>query len=204
MRLTKHRWLSAVVVSCGTLAWALLPGTGNAAPAEPPEGAAEPDVTCFLAVRDGGASYDCDLAVQVASDSPDPAALTRALLNRARLLTREGNLEAALTDLDRALEGAPDDPEILARVFGNRGNLLLRMGRPAEALAAHGRAIELAPDEPIGYYNRAFAWRALGDDDAAQADVDTAAGLLEGRARGAAAPAPTTPSSGATDAAPGR
>ncbi len=140
---------------------------------EPP--ASDADADCYAAARDHGAAYPCDLAVQVARDPLDPAALNRALVNRALILMRENRLEAALADLDAALETAPED----ARVYGNRGNLLLRLGRPQDALAAHGRAIELAPDDPAGYYNRAFVWRALGDDQRALGDVAAAAERLE-------------------------
>lgn len=194
--------LPTMLALCAALALAVLPT--DAAAAESASASADPAARCFLAARDGGASYDCDLAVQVAGNPPDPAALTRALVNRALLLTREGSLEAALADLEGAAAGAPDDAQLLALVFGNRGNLLLRMGRPADALAAHGRAIELAPDDPTGYFNRAFAWRALGDDQQAQADVETAGQLLAGAAEGAAAPGVTAPSSSAAGGAPGR
>lgn len=165
--------------------------------------ASDPDRDCYLAARDRGAAYPCDLAIQVARDPLDPAALTRALVNRALILTREDRLEAALKDLDSALETAPDDP----RVYGNRGNLLLRMGRPQDALAAHGRAIELAPDDPTGYYNRAFVWLALGEETRARADVAAATERI-GAAAGDRAPvdpsALSPESSAAADGAPGR
>jgi tetratricopeptide (TPR) repeat protein len=63
-------------------------------------------------------------------------------INRATLLAANGNPEAALRDLDRAL-GLDDD----VTAFYNRGRILQAQGRWPEASADYSRALDLAPGD---------------------------------------------------------
>jgi Flp pilus assembly protein TadD len=167
------------------LALAVAPGVSTSAGVPP----GNPLAGCYEAASAGGDDpYPCDLAVQVARDTGDPRLLAGTLANRAMVLTRLQRFEPALRDLNDAVAAAPDQADL----HGNRGNLLLRMGRATEALAAHDRAVALAPRDPAGYYNRAFAYQALGDPARAAADVETARLLLSSgpvRVPGTGAPA---------------
>lgn len=150
-------------------------GTVRSAAAPDPE--ASPPRVCYQAARDGGRdAYACDLAVQMARDAGDAAALAAALANRSLVLAAAGRVQPALGDLDEALAQAPGNADL----HGMRGNLLLRLGRASEALAAHDRAIELTPDDPVAYYNRAFSYRALGEPHRAARDVEAARVLHTG------------------------
>ncbi|MFW6094454.1 MAG: tetratricopeptide repeat protein [Pseudomonadota bacterium] len=132
---------------------------------------------CYrLARGSGDAPRPCDMAVEAARQSGDPQALVSALANRSLVLAASGQLDAALADVDTALEIAPDR----AALHGNRGNLLLRLGRPRDALAAHGRAVRLAPKSPLGYFNRAFSHRAVGAMERAEQDLARARALTRG------------------------
>lgn len=162
---------------------------GQTAPRLP--AADDPAAACYHAATTGGREiYPCDLTVQVARDSGNPQELAAAHANRALVLLHMGRLEAALQDLDAAVQLAPNDADL----HGNRGNLLLRMQRSNEALAAHDRAVALAPHDPASYFNRAFSHQALGDSAAADADVAAARQRLvdasEGRLRRADTRAP--------------
>ncbi len=153
------------------------------------EAAGSPLVDCYRQAQGGGTDpYPCDLAVGMAEDSGDPAALASAFGNRALVLAREGRLEAALADVEAALAASSEE----ATLHGTRGNLLLRLGRPAEALAAHDRAVALAPEDPLAYYNRAFSHRALGAPQRAEEDL-AAARDLAGAAPQERLTAPRTP-----------
>jgi predicted Zn-dependent protease len=161
--------------------------------------AADPPTACYRAAVDAGSDvYPCDLAVQMARDGFDARELAAALANRAMVLLRAGRLQAALQDLDAAVQATPDN----AQLHGNRGNLLLRLNRPTEALAAHDRAVALAPRDPASYYNRAFSYQALGDSPRASADVASAEVLLSGapRAGGGASGGAVGGAVGVTDA----
>jgi Flp pilus assembly protein TadD len=119
-----------------------------------------PHEDCYQAARAGStAPYACDLAVEAARDAQMPTLLAAALANRALIFTRDGRFDAALEDLDAALNLAPADPAL----HGNLGNLLLRLSRPSDAVAAHEAAVRLRPDDPLHRYNQAFSYRALGD-----------------------------------------
>ncbi len=142
--------------------------------------AADPAGACFEAASAGGRdAYVCDLAVQMARDSGDGPALAAALANRSLVLSTAGRLQPALDDVSEALTLTPT----AADLHGNLGNLLLRLGRPSEALNAHDRAIELSPEDPVGYYNRAFSYLALGQPQLADRDL-SAARMLSVRTAG--------------------
>jgi tetratricopeptide (TPR) repeat protein len=169
--LQRRRLLLAIL-----LAGMALPSAGARASAVS-LAAADPLAACYrAAVGETRDVYSCDLAVQMARESGEARALAAALANRALVLLRADRLQAALQDLDAAVQATPDN----AQLHGNRGNLLLRLNRLTEALAAHDRAVALAPEDPASYYNRAFSYQALGDSARASADVASAEVLLSG------------------------
>lgn len=80
---------------------------------------------------------------------------------------------AALPDLLPA--DHPRFAELNAKAQNRRGDALLLLGRPREALSAFDIAQPLAPSDPYILYNRARAYLALGDKDAARQDFTAAA-----------------------------
>ena len=76
----------------------------------------------------------------------------------------------ALRYLDRAGELAPNDPEVASE----RGRVWLESGDAAQALSEFGRALALAPRQARHLQNRGAALLALGQQDAARADFETA------------------------------
>jgi predicted Zn-dependent protease len=163
------------VLRCGLLATMALTGAPASGQAPGSGALAEPRDDCYRAAIEGARdAYPCDLAVEMARDGGNSRELAAALANRAMVLAQGQRLDAALQDLNAAVEAAPDNADL----HGNRGNLLLRMNRATEALAAHNRAVALAPEDPAVYYNRAFSHQALGDSAGAAVDVETARVLL--------------------------
>ena len=59
----------------------------------------------------------------------------------------------------------------------SRGNAFFMRGDFAESIAAFSEAIAIDPERPPAYYSRCAANYALGDKTAADADLETAAGL---------------------------
>jgi predicted Zn-dependent protease len=175
-----HTWgccLLALLVLAATTGWGEAPQLSTPV--------TEPRDDCYRAATEGARdAYPCDLAVQIARDGGDSRELAAALANRAMVLVHARRLDAALEDLNAAVQAAPESADL----HGNRGNLLLRMNRAAEALAAHQRAVALAPDDPAVYYNRAFSHLALGDSARAAADVESARVLLTGAPGGPGRP----------------
>jgi tetratricopeptide (TPR) repeat protein len=158
------RLLSMLALLVGAPAWAEAPAVDRG-----------PLVDCYRTAADGSRDFfPCDLAVQIARDSGNRREIGAALANRAMVLANAQRYDAALQDLNDAVEAAPDNADL----HGNRGNLLLRMNRAREALAAHDRAVALAPQDAAAYYNRAFSHQALGDFARAAADIEAARELL--------------------------
>jgi tetratricopeptide (TPR) repeat protein len=161
-----------------------LPASGAASEPAPrivaeAPGPADPALACYRNAAAGDPDpYPCDLAIRVALDAGDNARAAIGHGNRALILAAGGRLELALEDQQAALQLAPDDPRLLT----NHGSLLLQHRQPREALGQYHRLVTLHPDDPASYYNRAFAYRALGDIANAAADVAQAAQL---RGRGA-------------------
>jgi tetratricopeptide (TPR) repeat protein/predicted Ser/Thr protein kinase len=92
------------------------------------------------------------------------------LIFRSSCLEHAGKLDAAILDLDRALE---IDPR--RNVFGRRARLRGRLGDSTGALADLDRAIEKQPDNWLWRLDRAELRRLKGDLAGALADVDAAA-----------------------------
>lgn len=77
------------------------------------------------------------------------------------------------------LGGVADVNRLLAEVYAQRGNALLLAGRPAQAYTAFSNALAEAPPEALHglfelYIDRARASGALGDFEAALADLERA------------------------------
>ena len=129
------------------------------------------------------------------------------LVNRGIEKGKQGDLDGAIADFDRAIEIDPkDDAPYFNRAqakwqkkdtagaiadytraielgsqnpaaYNNRGNARSDNNDQAGAIADYTRAIELKPDYARAYYNRAVTKRAKGDVTGAEADFKTAAKL---------------------------
>lgn len=84
-----------------------------------------------------------------------------------------GDVPAAIVDLNRAVENAPD----FAPAYQNRGNARYAQGNYSDALADYDRTIKLDPGAASAYVNRAWVRRDLGKTDEALADFAKAISL---------------------------
>src|SRR5438874_7950830 len=160
---------------------------------------------------DGTVSYTW-AANEKAAKSPSPAAMASDasdgdLVNRGIEKAKNGDLDGAIADFDRAAELNPkDDAPYYNRAqakrlkkdtagaiadytraielgstnpaaYNNRGNARSDNNDRDGAIADYTRAIELKPDYARAYYNRAMAKEANGDKAGAEADFKTAAKL---------------------------
>jgi tetratricopeptide (TPR) repeat protein len=147
-----------------------------------------------------------------AESSPSPEAsaadeFVGDLVNRGIEKGKDGDLDGALADFDRAVKANPkDDAPYYNRAqakrlkkdtagaiadynraielgstnpaaYNNRGNARAENNDRDGAIADYTRAIELKPDYARAYYNRAMAKEAKGDNAGAEADFKTAAKL---------------------------
>lgn len=96
-----------------------------------------------------------------------------ALTRRSYLHDRAGRADAALADLQQALEIKPENPQALAQ----RGNLFLKQRRFGLAVEDYGRALDLEPTLVEAYYGRAIAQGQLGDFARAIEDYDRISNL---------------------------
>ena len=74
-----------------------------------------------------------------------------------------GDIPHAISDLDRAVELAPD----FAPAYQNRGNAWYARGNYGQALADYDATIRIDPNSPSPYVNRATVRRDLGYTDGA-------------------------------------
>jgi predicted O-linked N-acetylglucosamine transferase (SPINDLY family) len=93
-----------------------------------------------------------------------------ALHLRARASLDAARPEAALEDLDRALQLQPAAPAILL----NRGNVLFQLERVGEALASYQRSLELSPGNAEAHFNSGNALLSLKRYDEALRSYDEA------------------------------
>ncbi len=153
------------------------------------------------------------IAVQIqeaAHESPSPASSPSAqesdenLVNRGIDKAKNGDLDGALADFDRAIEvNAKDDAAYYNRAqakrlkkdaggavadytraielgsknpaaYNNRGNARAENNDRDGAIADYTSAIELKPDYARAYYNRAVTKQAKGDATGAEADSKAA------------------------------
>ena len=137
--------------------------------------AAEPSAStatrCYQTALEGGRDRAyCNQAIAAASVFDDQGRAA-AYNNRALINSHSGELEAALFDIERALEILPNVPALLI----NRANLLWRLRRYAEASQNYQDAIdESSGRSALAYYNRVFIHRVRGDIDLAARDLETA------------------------------
>ena len=146
---------------------------------------------------------------EAAESSPSPASSTSEqsgedLVNRGMEKAKNGDLDGAIADFDRAIELNPkDDAPYYNRAqakrlkndvagaiadytraielgstnpaaYNNRGNARAENNDRDGAIADYTRAIELNPNYARAYYNRAMTKQAKGDMAGAKADFKTA------------------------------
>jgi len=149
---------------------------------------------------------------EAAESSPSPASSTpeqpgEDLVNRGIEKAKNGDLDGAIADFDRAIKLNPkDDAPYYNRAqakrlkndtagaiadytraielgstnpaaYNNRGNARAENNDRDGAIADYTRAIELNPNYARAYYNRAMTKEAKGDKAGAEADFKTAAKL---------------------------
>lgn len=96
------------------------------------------------------------------------------LVNRGVIQLRRKKYEAANRDFDAAIRLQP----ALGEAWVNRGAALIAQRRWEEGKADITRGLELGSDEPEkAYFNRALAWEALDDMEAAWRDYRKASEL---------------------------
>ena len=110
-----------------------------------------------------GARQDLDLAVQYGGGA-------QALANRGAIREREGDLEGAVEDLERAVA---EDPRCLLAV-ANRGVVRDRLGDLVGALQDLDAALRLDPSYVQARINRSGVRRRLGDFAGALEDAEEA------------------------------
>ena len=130
---------------------------------------------CYQTALEGGSDLEyCNQTIAEASVFDDQGRAA-AFNNRALINSHSGELEAALFDIERALEILPNVPALLI----NRGNLLWRLHRYEEASQSYQDAIdESSGRKALAYYNRVFIHRLRGDIDLAARDLETARRLI--------------------------
>lgn len=139
----------------------------------------EPSVSaqklCYqTALAQGGEIEACNRALAETSIFDDRGRAA-AYTNRALIRSHSDDLEAALFDIERALEILPNEPALLV----NRGNLLWRLRRYEEASGSYQGAIDESNGRSVlAYYNRMFVHRVRGNIDLANRDLETAVELL--------------------------
>jgi protein O-GlcNAc transferase len=114
-------------------------------------------VAAVTSVPHADALVACRRAVELAPR--DVGALTQLGVQ----LSRMGEIEEALTVLQRAIAIDADSPQVLLAV----ANALMSAGRPGNALALFDRLIALQPELPNAQAGRGLALAAAGADDAA-------------------------------------
>ena len=91
-------------------------------------------------------------------------------LNRSIIQKEKGNIEAALTDVNRAIELHGSD----AVAFCNRGVIYEKLKDTDRALKDYSKAIELNPDYAPAYYNRGSLYATIEVIDKAIMDYSKA------------------------------
>ena len=153
-----------------------------------------------------GTTASCDALIDQAQlQTPAPVWLASAHTSRGLIIARRATtqadletLQAALRDHETAARLAPQrvEPQI------NQANVLLALGRAPEALALYDNIIA-APNAAsqrylsVALFNRAIAYRALGDFERAQASLEQARSVARAahqqRVKGAVGKDTTTP-----------
>ncbi len=172
-------WLASGLTHAAELDSRPAPGTPPPLEFELTNQIDEPSVSaqklCYqTALAQGGEIEACNRALAETSIFDDRGRAA-AYTNRALIRSHSGDLEAALFDIERALEILPNEPALLV----NRGNLLWRLRRYEEASGSYQEAIEESNGRSVlAYYNRTFVHRVRGNIDLANRDLETARELL--------------------------
>src|SRR6266498_1810427 len=165
------------------------------------------DVTEKSASPAAGSSPDTSgesAAAATESSTPETDESDENLVNRGIEKGKNGDLDGAISDFNRAIELNPkDDAPYYNRpqakrlkkdaagaiadytraielgstnpaTYNNRGNARAENNDRDGAIADYTRAIELKPDYARAYYNRAMSKQAKGDTGGAKADFKTA------------------------------
>jgi len=94
-------------------------------------------------------------------------------LNLANHYVRQGNLDAAISEYEKALKVSPEQAEI----FNGLGTVYAQQGKLHEAALFLGKAISLRPSEPSAYNQLGFAYKRMGKNDLALAQYEKAVEL---------------------------
>lgn len=86
-----------------------------------------------------------------------------------------GDLQAAISDLDQAVQANPN----YADAYYNRGKAKTALGDATGAISDFTRAIQLNPNLPDAYGNRGILYAEDGNQQAALQDLQTAARLFQ-------------------------
>ncbi|MFZ5669041.1 MAG: hypothetical protein ACOY4K_06080 [Pseudomonadota bacterium] len=114
----------------------------------------------------------CSLALE--SESLVKRDRAGTLVNRGVIQLRRKAFAAASADFDAAIALQPK----MGEAFVNRGAVLIAQRRWREGVEEIDKGLALGADEPEkAYYNRALAWEALDDMEAAWRDYMKAAEL---------------------------
>jgi tetratricopeptide (TPR) repeat protein len=115
---------------------------------------------------------DYDKAIEI-----NPQEAWAAYLNRGIIYDQQlGNSSQALSDLNKAVELAPNDPN----PYFHRGVYFLRLEQWEALISDMTQAIPLAPTWPDLYGHRGYAYRQLGQVAEAWADYEKFLELTEG------------------------
>jgi tetratricopeptide (TPR) repeat protein len=132
---------------------------------------------------DGSVSYNWETGEKQAAKSPPAPAASDAsdgdLVNRGIEKAKNGDLDGAMADFDRAIELNPKDDA----PYYNRAQAKRLKNDTAGAIADYTKAIELGSTNPAAYNNRANARAENNDLDGAIADYTRAIELKPDYAR---------------------
>lgn len=125
----------------------------------------------------------CDVLMR--SPDLDDAMRARVLVNRGLIAHQRGDVRPARTDLEEAVQLAPD----LADAWLNLSAMRIKAGDPAGAVEAARQAESLGADTALTLFNEAIALETQGDYDAAYDAYVAAAGAAPDNATLQAQPA---------------
>ena len=129
--------------------------------------------SCFRVTLDGRSDAESLKTCSVALDTEALGRRDRAatLVNRGIIQLRRKSYQSANSDFDTAIRLQPS----MAEAFVNRGAALIAQRRWRDGMADIDRGLALEPGEPEkAYFNRAIAWEALDNMEAAWRDYTRA------------------------------
>lgn len=137
-------------------------------------------VELIAAIRDKAIKPKAEVSTPVKTEAPPPvvkpvAPVLDFAFYRARATQQmnANDLDAALADLDKAIELKPGD----AGSFVDKGIIFTRKDKPEMALDQYSKAIELNASYGLAYFNRGMVKERMGKTDDALADFQKAASL---------------------------